>query len=202
MMEPQRQSALHRWHVEAGGRVETFAGWRLPLDYGTQPGEELARVYGTVGISDASALTKLDLRGHAGELPLTRPARLWMLTANHALVTSPEPIAFAPSASVTDVTSVYSGILLAGLNVRPVLQKLTTLNVGERALANGAARQARMAHVNAIILRADSAGVPGFLILNSRDLAEHVWEALLEAGGEFGITPFGVVAQEQWLGNA
>jgi sarcosine oxidase gamma subunit len=63
-------------------------------------------------------------------------------------------------------------------------------------MAEGAARQTRLAHVNAMILRSDSGSLPGFLILNTRDVAEHVWEALSHAGGR----PFGMVAQEQWMG--
>ena len=84
---------------------------------------------------------------------------------------------------MTDVTSVYSAILLAGPKSREVLQKLTTLNVRESSMPEGAARQARLAHVNATILRSDCRGLPGFLILSTRDVAEHVWEALLHAGG-------------------
>ena len=96
-----------------------------------------------------------------------------------------------PSSSVTDVTSIYSAILLAGPKSREVLQKLTTLNVRDAAMPEGAARQTRLAHVNATILRSE-----GFLILNTRDVAEHVWEALLHAGAR----PFGMVAQQQWMG--
>ncbi len=97
------------------------------------------------------------------------------------------------SPSVTDVTSIYSAILLAGPSSREVLQKLTTLNVRDSAMPEGAARQTRLAHVNATILRSDCAG---FLILNTRDVAEHVWEALLHAGAQ----PFGMLAQQQWMG--
>ena len=126
---------------------------------------------------------------------MSPPARLWRLTPTHAFVTSPLP-GSAVSSAVTDVTSVYSAILLAGPKAREVLQKLTTLNVRESSMPEGAARQTRLAHVNATILRNDCASLPGFLILNTRDVAEHVWEALLHAGSR----PFGVVAQSQWIG--
>jgi len=159
-------------------------------------------VRASVGISDASYLFKLDLRGEAGALQVAAPARLWQLTPAHALITSPLPIGFAASASVTNVTSVFSAILLAGPKSREVLQKLTTLNVREDAMAEGAGRQTRLAHVNATILRSDCTGLPGFLILNTRDVAQHVWEALLHAGREFGARPFGMVAQQHWMGTA
>ncbi len=167
--------------------MKTFFSWQLPAWY-RDPSSELEEVRASVGISDASYLTKLDARS---PFPVSPPARLWKLTPTHALVTSPLPIDFVASSSVTDVTSIYSAILLAGPMSRQVLQKLSTLNVGDAALPEGAARQTRLAHVNAIILRSE-----GFLILNTRDVAEHVWEALLHAGAR----PFGMVAQQQWMG--
>ncbi len=150
----ERQSALHRCHLEAHAQLKSFSGWQLPAWY-TEPSSELDEVRASVGISDASYLSKLDLRGPAGDFP--PPARLWKLTPAHALVTSPLPIAFVASPSVTDVTSIYSAILLAGPKSREVLQKLTTLNVRESAMPEGAARQTRLAHVNATILRSDEA---------------------------------------------
>jgi glycine cleavage system aminomethyltransferase T len=181
----ERQSALHRCHLEAHAQLQSYSGWQLPAWY-ADPARELEQVRATVGICDVSYLSKLDLRGAAPEfLP---PARVWKLTPSHALVTSPLPIAFVPSTSLTDVSSIYSAILLAGPKSREVLQKLTTLNVS--AMPEGAARQTRLAHVNATILRGE-----GFLILNTRDVAEYVWHALLHAGAH----PFGMVAQQRWI---
>jgi glycine cleavage system aminomethyltransferase T len=195
-MEAPRQSALHGCHLQARGQVQTFSGWLLPAWYGS-PTSEIEEVRASVGISDASYLFKLDLHGATGDLTFSPPARLWRLNAAHALVTSPRPIGFAASESVTDVTSIYSAILLAGPRSREVLQKLTTLHVRAAALPEGGARQTRLAHVNATILRRDCASLPGFLILNTRDVAEHVWHALLNAGAH----PFGMVAQQQWMGR-
>ena len=185
----ERQSALHRSHLEAHAQLQTFSGWQLPAWY-TDPSSELEHVRASVGISDVSYLSKLDLRGPAAEFPA--PARLWQLTPAHALVTSPLPIPFVASSSVTDVTSVYSAILLVGPKSRQVLHKLTTLNVSDGAMPEGAARQTRLAHVNATILRSE-----GFLILNTRDVVEYVWQALLQVGAH----PFGMVAQQHWMGS-
>ena len=122
-------------------------------------------------------LQKLDVRG---QITFAPPAKLWQLTPRHSLVTSTETIPYTPSWIVTDVSSVYSAIRLSGAKAKEVLQKLTTLNVNEQALPAGAARQARLAHVNAIILREQDA----YVILNTRDLALHVWEALAHAGAQ------------------
>ena len=186
----ERQTPLHHCHVEAHAHIETFSGWRLPAWY-TDPSVELEHVRASAGISDASYLFKLDVRGPSNEFP--SPARLWKLTPARSLITSPLPIDFIASSSLTDVTSLYSAILLAGPNARSVLQKLTTLNVSDSAMPEFSGRQTRLAHVNATILRGD-----GFLILNTRDVAQHVWEALLHAGAR----PFGMIAQQRWMGWA
>ncbi len=185
----ERQSGLHRCHLEAHAQLKTFSGWQLPAWY-TNPSSELEQVRSSVGISDASYLSKLDLRGKAAEF--SPPARLWKLTRAHALVTSPLPIPFVESSFVTDVTSIYSAILLAGPKSREVLRKLTTLNVSDGAMPEGAARQTRLAHVNATILRSE-----GWVILNTRDVAEYVWQTLLQVGAH----PFGMVAQQHWMGS-
>src|SRR6202043_761896 len=91
----------------------------------------------------------------------------------------------------SDVCSSDLAILLAGPRSRDVLHKLTTLNVSDAAMPESSARQTRLAHVNATILRGE-----GFLILNTRDVAEHVWEALLHAGAR----PFGMIAHQQLTG--
>jgi glycine cleavage system aminomethyltransferase T len=186
----ERQSPLHHCHVEAHAHLETFSGWRLAAWY-TDPSVELEAVRASAGISDASYLYKLDVLGQSAAFPL--PARLWKLTPARSLITSPLPIDFVASSSLTDVTSLYSAILLAGPNARLVLQKLTTLNVNDSAMPEFSARQTRLAHVNATILRGD-----GFLILNTRDVAQYVWEALLHAGAR----PFGMIAQQRWMGWA
>jgi heterotetrameric sarcosine oxidase gamma subunit len=122
-------------------------------------------------------LQKLDVRG---EISVAAPAKVWQLTPRHALVTSTETIAYEPSWAVTDVSSVYSAVRLTGVNAKEVLQKLTTLNVNEYAMPAGAARQARLAHVNSIVLREQDA----FVILSTRDVAQHMWEALAHAGAQ------------------
>ena len=57
----ERQSALHRCHLEAHAQLETFYGWQLPAWY-TEPQTELENVRASAGISDASYLTELSCR--------------------------------------------------------------------------------------------------------------------------------------------
>ena len=74
--------------------------------------------------------------------------------------------------------------LIAGPNTRALLSKLTSLNL-ELTTAYGT-----VAHVRSLVTRDEL----GFLVMVPRDYAESVWEAILHAGEEFHITPFGLEA--------
>ena len=55
-----RQTALHATHVRAGGRMVEFAGWEMPLNYGSQI-EEHKAVRRAAGMFDVSHMTVVDL---------------------------------------------------------------------------------------------------------------------------------------------
>jgi sarcosine oxidase gamma subunit len=80
---------------------------------------------------------------------------------------------------------------------RQVLRKLTSLNVSDAALPIGACLQASLAHVHSTVLRRDLGDVLALLVLVSREYAESVNEALLHAGHEFQIQPFGLEALKE-----
>ena len=92
---------------------------------------------------------------------------------------------------MTEVTSVYAQLLLAGPRSREVLNKLTSLNLSENSREDLTCAQANVAHVHAIVLRKDLTGIPAYHLLVSRDYGESVWESVLHAGHEFQITHLG-----------
>ncbi len=55
-----RQTALHALHVAAGARMVPFAGWDMPLNYGSQI-EEHKAVREAAGMFDVSHMTVIDL---------------------------------------------------------------------------------------------------------------------------------------------
>lgn len=59
--EPMR-TPLHAAHDEAGGRFTTFAGWRMPVHYGSILSEARA-VRGEAGMFDVSHMGRLRVRG-------------------------------------------------------------------------------------------------------------------------------------------
>jgi sarcosine oxidase subunit alpha len=162
-------------------------------------------------------MRKLDLKGDGLEVgPIVPDGHVWGLGRRHYLVTyepaasdavsaqlrSASPASSGPPQQfyITDVTSVYAQFLLAGPRSVDILQKLTSLNVA--ALQNLACGQASLAHVHSTVLRNDLGKIPAFHILVSREYGESVWHAILHAGHEFQLSPFGLQALQLVGGSA
>jgi glycine cleavage system aminomethyltransferase T len=204
---------LYETHRLLGARFGVHHGWEIPERF-AGAAEEAAGVRDRVGVTDVSWMTKLDLKGFALNAPpaLGRAAQCWHLGACHYLVTcEPEHrdsvlegiraleggvsgLGLPPPVYWTEVSSVYTALMLAGPQSHPVLSKLTSLNTSDTALPDGGCGQAGLAHVHATVLRRDLSGLPAFLLLVSREYGESVWESLLHAGHEFHIAPFGLEA--------
>jgi aminomethyltransferase len=56
------KTPLHAAHVEAGGKMVDFAGWELPIHYGSQM-EEHKAVRESAGMFDVSHMTVVDIQG-------------------------------------------------------------------------------------------------------------------------------------------
>jgi sarcosine oxidase subunit alpha len=136
----------------------------------------------------------------------TIPIRCCRLAPDHLLLFTPpehaaaarEALAAAAAreerAHLTDVTSVYAGIALLGPSSRDVLRKLIALDIRPTALPDSACAETALAGVHALLLRADLGGLPAFELYVTRDVAEFVWETLLDAGREYGLAPIGTLA--------
>jgi glycine cleavage system aminomethyltransferase T len=207
-------SALFDLQLRAGASFTELYGWQVPASYRSAEGEA-SDLRAGVGLADVSWTVKLDLKGYGVKkgLSLGEKAYCWALGSNHSLVTCNPPardevleqlknlqaagadLSLPPPVYVTDVTSVYAQFLLAGARSRDVLRKLSSLNVSEVSLPDRACGQANLAHVRAIILRQDLGSMPAFNVQVSREYGESVWEAILHAGHEFELVPFGCEAQ-------
>ena len=70
LFDPERYTALHRWHEQQGAEFENVGQWKRPW-YFPRPGEtlqaavnrECLAVRNSVGILDASTLGKIDIQG-------------------------------------------------------------------------------------------------------------------------------------------
>ncbi len=208
----QRRSSLHYRHLALGARM-TDEEWPQPAHY-ADPAAELAALNGSCGLVDLSATPKWEVRGIsvpeyvAAELasssatPVARsagyracgdgPDDYWCLTSeDRALLMSPlsvptQILSIHTTLSLTDVTSVLAQLVLAGNGSREVLSRLTSLNL--RELGHGSCAQGAIARCHCTFVRLDVRETPAYRLLLSRDLAEFVWEAVVNAGA----TPAGL----------
>jgi sarcosine oxidase subunit alpha len=96
---------------------------------------------------------------------------------------------------VTDVTEAYGAFNLAGPHARAVLQKLTDRRLDNDAFGYMRVRSAEVAGAPCRILRIGFTGELSYELHCPSGYALGLWEALLDAGHEFDIIPFGLEAQ-------
>ena len=84
---------------------------------------------------------------------------------------------------------------LAGPRSREVLKKLTDADLSSDAMPYLAASECVIAGVPAIVLRIGFVGELGYEIHVPSQFGLSMWEAILEAGREFSLAPFGLEAQ-------
>jgi sarcosine oxidase, subunit alpha len=96
---------------------------------------------------------------------------------------------------LTDVTQGLSAVNLAGPRAREIMGKVTELDCSAEAFTYLDGKQAEVAGVPCLILRIGFVGEVGYEIHCPAAQGEHLWDALMEAGRGFGITPFGLEPQ-------
>ena len=97
---------------------------------------------------------------------------------------------------IADVTSAYGSINIAGPMARRVLKKLgTDIDLLPEACPYLAARTGTLAGVDVRLLRIGFVGELGYEIHAPTSQSLGLWEALVDAGNDYGIRPFGVEAQ-------
>ena len=97
---------------------------------------------------------------------------------------------------ITNVTAAYAGVNVAGPNARKVLEKLCTdADLSKEAFPYMGVREATVAGIPALLLRVGFVGELGYEVHVPASRGEALWDAMMEAGREFGIRPFGVEAQ-------
>ncbi len=101
-----------------------------------------------------------------------------------------------PGIHLNDYSSYYSQLALQGPRAQETLQKLTKVNLG--AIKNYWFTWGQVAGIqNVLIARTGYSGEDGFEVYIPSDEASSVkmWNALMEAGEEFGIRPCGLGAR-------
>lgn len=220
-MRPVRVSAMHAAQEALGARFREEGDWRVPETY-TSAAEEAARVRSGVGLADTSACGKLSVRGDGAAALLGKAAGVDLEPGTAARVrvdgaaalacrlAEDEVLVLAPVADtaaitgvlarlatgagcthLTDLTSAYAVVDLLGPRAGDLLARLSPLDLG--GVPTLGVAQGELARVHAILVRLGRP--PGFRALVAREYGAFVWEALLDAGRDLGLTPIGVAAR-------
>src|SRR5947209_2629318 len=165
---PKRTSALHTRMQDLGAVFGVKHGWERP-DY-FQPGKPWRR---------AGA----DQRGFG----FTRPPYFDRLAEEHR--------AFRERVGIIDMSSFgkveLTVIGLWGPDARDVMQRVTVGDVSDSAFPFMTAQPLRIANTNLLAQRVTYVGELGWELYVDPARAGQVWDRLLDAGREFGITPGG-----------
>ena len=206
-VQPVRRTALYRKHLSLGAAMTNFHGWQVAAQF-SAPEDEARLAREAAGLADVGWMGKLEVQGLWAEAPAIGfgSRSLWPLARGRWLATyrpeerdaaTDEIQALAsrnPCARLTDVTSVFAAFQLSGPRSREVLRRVTSLDLSDSSLPEGACAQAGLAHVHTIFLRRDAGGFPCFWLLAAREFGEFTWDALMHAGRKFGIVPIGLAA--------
>jgi sarcosine oxidase subunit alpha len=98
-------------------------------------------------------------------------------------------------ATVLNRTAALGAMNLAGPHARALLARLTKLDLSSSAFPYMVMREAEVAGVACRLFRIGFVGELGYEFHCPSAQAWHLWQAITEAGREFGIRPFGVEAQ-------
>ena len=100
-------------------------------------------------------------------------------------------------AHIVDMTPALAAVNVAGPATRRTVSKLTDLDLSADSFPDLSCVQGMLAEVHATIVRRDRGTLPSYDIYFGRDFGEYLWEAILEAGREYGMAPVGVEALKE-----
>ncbi len=245
LFDPERYTAIHRWHVEQGAAFEDVGQWKRPWFFPRQSenmqeavNRECLAVRNSVGILDASTLGKIDIQGPDAAEFITRmytnsylklaPGKCRYgvmlkedgmifddgvcacLADNHYLMFTTTGGAAGvlawlelwqqtewPELQVyfTSVTDHWTTATVTGPNARKVIAKVCSdIDLSNETFAFMDWRDGTVAGVKARVFRISFTGELSYEVNVPANYGRHVWEALIAAGEEFNITPYGTEA--------
>ena len=95
---------------------------------------------------------------------------------------------------VLDHTSGLAGVRLTGPGSDQLLSKLTELDTSPEAFPNLSCAQTRCAEIHGTLIRTDLGPLPSYDLFFPREFGEYMWDAMFEAGEEFGVAAVGFEA--------
>ncbi|MBX3104198.1 MAG: glycine cleavage system aminomethyltransferase GcvT [Cryobacterium sp.] len=235
----QYRTPLHEIHERAGAQFTDFAGWQMPVSYGSDLQEHHA-VRTAAGIFDISHMAEIEVAGlHAAEfLDYALAGKLSAIAigqAKYSLLLNESAgilddlivyrqddekflvvanagnhdVALAElqnrakdfDVQVTDLSFETALIAVQGPNALEVLQATAELQAMDAATPIADLKYYRFSYATlhgakVLVARTGYTGEDGFELYLPVALAPALWEALINAGGAFGLIPAGLAARD------
>lgn len=217
MLKAVKQSPAHHRLQASGATFVETSGWLSAAHFG-DPSREAEAVRASAGLCDLNTRSKWRAEGTAlvpfltgllGSQP-PEPGRVAPYQDSLVCRLGPDEAMFlfdAEGSSLIDKlreqgktsgclhtldrTSGFGLFLLSGPKARSVLQKLTPVDMRDRVFPNLSCTWGLTAAAPALLVRRDFSGLLSFEILVSREYGDYLWDAVIEAGREFQVNPFG-----------
>ncbi len=242
LFDPERYTAVHRWHEEHGAQWEDVGQWKRPW-YFPKAGEnmhqavdrECLAVRNSVGILDASTLGKIDIQGPDAAEFITRIytnsyLKLAQGKCRYGVMLKEDGMIFDDGVTAclgenhyqmftttggaagvlawlelwqqtewpeldvyfTSVTDHWTTATVTGPNARKVIEKVCSdIELSNEAFKFMDWRDGTVAGIKARVFRISFTGELSYEVNVPAHYGRHIWEALIEAGKEFDITPYG-----------
>lgn len=100
------------------------------------------------------------------------------------------------SVDLQKITTQYGVLVIAGPKSRALLQKLTDTDLSDEKFKWLTGKSINVGAAKAQILRVNFVGELGFELHHPIEMQNHIFDAIMAAGEEFGIKPFGIRAMD------
>ena len=174
--------------IEQAGPVEMVGDWKVSRRKTSAP----------VRLADLTPMTKIGVKAQEPvfDVGYGRSVRTgdWLVTGSGpgewtllGPVGVTMDVATTGFATVIDLTHGRALMRLAGHNASRVLEKICSIDLSSPMCPNGAVFRAAVANVVTDVVRDDIDGIPAYLLHCERSSGQFLFDALLDAGTEFGI---------------
>lgn len=198
---PAAKAAVARSPVRPAEPVSVVGGWEVSGRRSVAP----------LRLQDCTRLVKVSLRAasggrvaaalgvRAGRAARDRDGRLvvgagpeeWLLLGEPGseaeLLGPAEALADEGLVTAVDVTHGRALLRLTGRDAPALLAKVCAIDLDDRVTPDGSAFRSSVAKVATDVVRDDRDGTPSYLLHCERSFGQYLFDALLDAGREFGV---------------
>ena len=187
----QVQSAVGVCDISSAGKL---------MLQGTEIGSMLNDAISDIGQNDSGSARRhrIGTGANVQSIVIARLAHdeVMVLTAPNQARSVAEALGERPGrcSHVLDVTSSLAGVRIAGPSGHLLLAGVAELDVTSAVFSDMTCVQASVAEIQCVLMRLGQTGPPTYDLYFGREFGEYMWSALLEAGEEYAVIPFGTEA--------